>query len=279
MDNLTSKMCLFVKAFHHLYSKEKVFDDEYAYYLLGEDYNKIYRSLEDGKDFFLNGLKANIDDAVEEIINSKIGPSILIRSAYNKELLEKEIDKGLSQYIIFASGYDTYGIGNKSIKVYEIDYKSLLEDKEKRIEKAKLTSTSRHIKADLRDDWTKELERQGFNKGEVSFGSLLGISYYLTKNEFDSLLRKISSIMTKGSRIVFDYPSIDESEETKISKKLAEGALENMKATYSYKEITDILLKKDYIIDNCLDYKSAKRYSNHKINPPKGVIYISAIKI
>lgn len=41
--------------------------------------------------------------------------------------------------------------------------------------------------------------------------SLLGISYYLKEADFEQLIMNISEIMTEGSAICFDYPSVDES--------------------------------------------------------------------
>ena len=59
---------------------------------------------------------------------------------------------------------------------------------------------------------------------EKSYGSLLGISYYLEKDEWKKLIRLVAGIMPAGSAICFDFPSTDESKETKVNKTLASGA-------------------------------------------------------
>ena len=70
---------------------------------------------------------------------------------------------------------------------------------------------------------------------------LLGISYYLEKDEWKKLIRLVACIMPAGSAICFDFPSTDESKETKVNKTLASGAGEQMKALYSIAEIKELL--------------------------------------
>jgi len=48
---------------------------------------------------------------------------VLGRSAYCENALEKEKRLGCSQYVLFASGYDTFAIRNRddSLAMYELD--------------------------------------------------------------------------------------------------------------------------------------------------------------
>ena len=66
------------------------------------------------------------------------------------------------------------------------------------------------------------------------FCSMLGISYYLTKDQFYNMVNKISKLICKWSTIIFDYPIIEDSEKEEITRKLAKGANEEMKSKYSY---------------------------------------------
>ena len=70
---------------------------------------------------------------------------------------------------------------------------------------------------------------------------LLGVSYYLEKDEWKKLIRLVAGIMPAGSAICFDFPSTDESKETKVNKTLASGAGEQMKAQYSFVEMEVLL--------------------------------------
>ena len=59
----------------------------------------------------------------------------------------------------------------------------------------------------------------------------------LLGNEYE----QIAEHMAAGSMICFDYPSVDESKETRTNQTLASGAGEQMKALYSRKEMEALL--------------------------------------
>ena len=120
----------------------------------------------------------------------------------------------------------------------------------------------------------------GYDKDKKAFGSLLGISYYLKEADFEQLIMNISEIMTEGSAICFDYPSVDESAETRKTQMLASEVGEQMKALYSYKEIDMILDKYGFIIEEHLDesdmtYRYFREYNQanpmHQMSAPVGV--------
>ena len=68
-----------------------------------------------------------------------------------------------------------------------------------------------------KDNWINRLLESSYQENQLSVCSLLGLSYYLTHDQFKRLLKEISKDMIKGSRLVFDYPSYQESDEnTKI---------------------------------------------------------------
>lgn len=90
-----------------------------------------------------------------------------------------------------------------------------------------------------------------------------------------------------GSSVCFDFP-LDEDDEHNIKTgALAAGAGEEMKASYSYREIEKLLERHGFLIYEHLDSRSAEnrfceKYNQHcksyKIIPPKGVNYILAVK-
>lgn len=85
-----------------------------------------------------------------------------------------------------------------------------------------------------------------FNRNKISFCSILGLSYYLSKDNFENFIKLISGIIPKDSIIVFDYPGDEaETEKSKKQKVLAKGAGENMLAVYSYEEIKEMFIKYD----------------------------------
>ena len=118
------------------------------------------------------------------------------------------------------------------------------------------------------------------------FCSLLGISYYLTKNQFYNMINKISKLMCSGSTIIFDYPNVEDSEKEEITRKLAKGANEEMKSKYSYRELElkfqeyDLLIY-EHLEHTDIDEQYFKKYnsiSTSKIFAPRGVNYCLLVK-
>ena len=82
-------------------------------------------------------------------------------------------------------------------------------------------SAVEYIPCDLADaEWKTLLRGAGFRPGDKSFGSLLGLSYYLDSDSFRGLLRSISDLWSDGSAICFDYQTPDGSGETRRNEQL-----------------------------------------------------------
>lgn len=290
MDNTTAKVSCFARAYHFENNKTHIFADNMAKKILGEDYDQIAQSMSQGIGFFLPGFEGTKEEGLRLIVDKQLSPSVLGRSAYCEEKLWGMIKNGCSQYLIFASGYDTFSIRNTdgSVNVFELDLPDLLDDKKKRIDNAGLRSGSKFVPCDLADEsWVKKLLEKGFRSSEKSFGSLLGISYYLEKDEWKKLLELTAGIMPIGSAICFDFPLIDESRETKVNRSLAGGAGEQMKARYPSTEMEKLLSECGFIIEEQLvSEEMTKRYffeynkktPDHPMNAPSGVDYVFAIR-
>ena len=217
MENITAKVSCFARAYHYKNSTSPIFADTAAEALLGPDYDRIAESMTQGVGFFLPGFNGSPEEGLRLIVDRQLSPSVLGRSAYCERMLENETRLGCRQYVIFASGYDTFAIrnGNAALSVYELDLPEVLADKEQRIENAGLTSRAIYVPCDLSDSsWKDQLINSGYRHDQKSFGSLLGISYYLGKDEFRSLLATWGGMICEGSAICFDYQSREESPET-----------------------------------------------------------------
>ncbi len=193
--------------------------------------------------------------------------------------------------MIFASGYDTFAMRNtdESFSVYELDLPEMIADKTDRIERSQMSSKAIYVPCDLAEEtWKDRLTESGYCRKQKSFGSLLGISYYLSKQDFEKLLKNISDVMAEESIICFDYPLTDESDATKKNQMLASGAGEQMKALYSCSEIKALLQKCGFkLAEHLSDAEMTARYfaeynaSNptYPMQAPKGVAYAAARKI
>lgn len=91
----------------------------------------------EGIPFFLLGFAGTREEGLRLIADKQLSPSVLGRSAFCEKMLEKEKSLGCEQYVIFASGYDTYSLRNtdKALSVFELDLPEMLADKSERIKR------------------------------------------------------------------------------------------------------------------------------------------------
>lgn len=290
MDHMTAKVSCFARAYHYKNNNVRIFADNIAEKLLGDDYNQIAKSLSDGIDFFCPGFEGTREDGLRLILDRQLSPSVLGRSAFCEDKLTDAIVDGCKQYLVFAAGYDTYALRceDETITVFELDYPQMLNDKKERIGKAQLRTSAVCVPCDLADvTWKEKLLTAGYGKKQKAFGSLLGISYYLEKADFEELLCGVSEIMAIGSAICFDYPSVEESIETRKTQMLATAAGEQMKACYSYEEMDTLLQKYGFELIEHLDAEEMtdryfKEYNQanpkYKMQSPIGIGYVYAVK-
>ena len=93
--------------------------------------------------------------------------------------------------------------------------------------------------------------------------------------------------MPAGSAICFDFPSTDESKETKVNKTLASGAGEQMKAQYSPGEMEALLSECGFkVTEHFGAEEMTERYFSdynrntpeHSMTAPVGVDYVFAVR-
>ena len=286
---MTALVSCFARAYHNKNSNIKIYEDNLAEkILLKEEYDNISINMSNGIKFFNPKFTGNNKEALDWIVNNNLAPSILARSAFTAKSIQRDKRLGLKQYLIFASGYDTYGYTDKELQCYEIDRANVIEDKINRIKSANIDySNVKYIETDFAlKNWHNSLINSDINWNKKVFCSLLGISYYLTKNQFYNMVNKISKLICKGSTIVFDYPIIEDSEKEEITRKLAKGANEEMKSKYSYEELElkfqeyDLLIF-EHLNDEDINNQYFKEYnlkSKNKIIAPKGVNYCLVVK-
>ena len=78
-----------------------------------------------------------------------------------------------------------------------------------------------YISADfMKQQWQTALTQNiKFNKNQISFYSILGVTYYLSVQTFIDLISTLSTLLPIGSSVVFDYP-----DENSYSDKAGERA-------------------------------------------------------
>lgn len=252
--NMTAMVSCFARSYHTQNSIVKIYNDELAGKLLSkQEYDGIAANMAGGISFFNPDYSGN--NPLEWIVNNQLAPSVLARAAFNENHLNNEIRLGLCQYVIMAAGYDTSGYRvNDRIKVFELDMPEMIEDKIRRIEAAEIDSSSvSYIGCDFNGSWIEKLPDKGFDTGCKTYCSLMGISYYLSKETFGQTVRVLADHIPEGSCIVFDYPDIRKSRKKEINKALAKAADEAMQAEYSYDDIEAIAAEAGLLIYEHMD--------------------------
>lgn len=283
-QNMTALVSLFARAYHQKNKDIKIFDDLLSIKLITEkEYEMIGLNMSQGISFFNPTFKGSEEEALKWIVDHQLSPSVLVRSAFCKEAIEEMKEKGCQQYLDFASGYDSFAYYYQNqMHVFEIDKKEVIEDKRQRCKDVDIENIQ-FLSIDLsQENWINTLLQSDYQEDQLSISSMLGLSYYLTKDEFKKMLKQLSKYLLKGSRLVFDYPSIQESKETKINEMLAKEADESMKAKYSFAELKEILNQCHLTIIQHENHQTVTEkyisnynvyYKDDPIKAPEGVCY------
>lgn len=259
-SSLTSLISAFGRAYHSKYDTPKIFNDFIVNKLISEEeFSAIRKNLINGIHFFNRGIGQRFRDDPEEILKwitqVQISPIPLSRSAYCEKVLLNEVKLGVKQYVILGSGLDTFAFRypelKNSLKIFEIDHPDTQKLKMKKLEDAKLNIPNNVYFVPI-DFTTKflyqNLVKEGFDNKKTFF-SLLGVSYYLTKEENASLINHFFANVPSGSSIVFDYADENLFKQKGMSNrvenlvKFASASREPMRSSFTYNEIENILEK------------------------------------
>ena len=137
-----------------------------------------------------------------------------------------------------------------------MDHPSTQQFKKERIKEAEIEipNNLHFVSMDFTKRFSYEkLRNEGF-ENKKTFFSLLGVSYYLTKEELSSLIECLFEMVPEGSSIVFDYPNENLFTEKGLSNrvanmvKMAAVGGEPMKSCFSYTEMEALLEKAGLLI-------------------------------
>ncbi|MFH0345514.1 class I SAM-dependent methyltransferase [Bacillus vallismortis] len=257
-SSLTSLISAFARAYHSRYDTPLIFDDFIAKDLINEkEFSYISENMIQGITFFNKEIAERLQNDPEEILKwvtqVQLSPTPLARASYCEKVLHNELMLGAKQYVILGAGLDTFCFrhpeSENSLEVFEVDHSATQQFKKNKLKDAKLTIPE-HLHF-VPMDFTKTFSYQplideGFENTKTLF-SLLGVSYYLTREENASLISHLFSHVPSGSSIVFDYA--DEtlftakgtSNRVEHMVKMAAASGEPMKSCFTNQEIEHLL--------------------------------------
>ncbi|WP_318509090.1 class I SAM-dependent methyltransferase [Bacillus sp. T3] len=258
-SSLTSLISAFGRAYHCKYDTPKIFNDFITNDLMTEhEFSTISKNMIQGIQFFSKEIsqrfKDNSDEILKWITQVQLSPTPLARAAYCEKVLLNEIMLGVKQYVILGAGLDTFCFRHPelsdNIEIFEVDHPATQAFKKTRLKDANFQILD-HLHF-VSMDFTKEysvqnLVEEGFMPYKKTFFSLLGVSYYLTKEENASLIHSLFSNVPAGSSIVFDYADEKLFEEKGFSNRvqnmvqMAAATGEPMKSCFTYNEMEKML--------------------------------------
>ncbi|PEI45796.1 class I SAM-dependent methyltransferase [Bacillus toyonensis] len=263
--SVTSLVSAFGRAYHSEFDSPKIFDDYVAKdFLSQKERNNIEMNMVQGIHFFNKDIAEQFEDNPKEILKwitqVQLSPTPLARAAYCEKVLLHEITLGAKQYVILGAGLDTFSFRHRElenkIEIFEVDHPSTQAFKKIRVKEAEfeIPNNLHFVSMDFTKGFSYEqLRNEGF-ENKKTFFSLLGVTYYLTKEELSSLIECLFDLVPAGSSIVFDYPDenlfIEKGLSNRVENmvKMAAVGGEPMKSCFSYTEIEAMLEKSGLLI-------------------------------
>jgi methyltransferase (TIGR00027 family) len=136
---------------------------------------------------------------------------VAARSRYAEDELALGVRRGIRQYVILGAGLDTFAYRNPHpedvLHVFEVDHPATQTWKRARLDEIGIAPPV-HLTFAPVDFETQTLEEglraAGYDPGESTFFSWLGVTEYLTSDAVTATLRFIATA-SAGSGVVFDY--------------------------------------------------------------------------
>ncbi|SNZ14669.1 methyltransferase, TIGR00027 family [Terribacillus aidingensis] len=299
-SSFTSLVASFSRAYHSQYDQPKIFNDFIAKELITpSEYKAIKTNMIQGVQFFnkeiAEKLKNDEDEILKWIIQTQLSPTPLARAAYCEQILLHELNLGVKQYVILGAGLDTFSFRHpelqKVLDIFEIDHPATQAFKRRRL-------TEVHLKLPpnlyfFPMDFTQLpsgslLAKTGINRYEKTLFSLLGVTYYLTKEEIGNLISHLFAYAPAGSSIIFDYADENLFSEKGYSNRvknmvnMAAASGEPMRSCFSYHELEQMLEKSnlliyEYLSPACIHKRFFENRSDY-LSAFETIHYVHAVK-
>ena len=257
-SSITSLISAFARAYHVEHDEPLIFNDVVARKLItAQEFADIGANMVQGIQFFHPDADRQFGGDPEQILKwitqVQLSPITLARSAYSEQVILQEAVLGVKQVIILGAGMDTFAIRHPELEhtldIIEVDLPPAQKLKKECLQQAELVIprnlyfvpmdfTYEVIHTDLRSEAWKNVK---------TLFTLLGVSYYLSKDDLFRLIHNAFSDLPAGSSIVFDYADEYLYEEkgyynrVENMVKMAAMGGEPMKSCFTYAELEHLL--------------------------------------
>jgi len=216
----TALISAFGRAYHATHAEQKIFDDYLADQLFTDEQRALFtENLARAFAFFDPEGAARVttqEDALAGFMRNQSLSITLSRARYVEEILDNEIKKGVTQYVILGAGLDTFAFRRSDLmarlELFEVDYPATQNYKRARIQELGWQAPPQlhWVPLDFaQGNLMGALKAAGYDAGALTLFSWLGVTYYLTRDVIDATLRDIAAHARPGSIIIFDYLDTD----------------------------------------------------------------------
>ncbi len=213
--SLTAVATAFMRAYHAANHSPKIFDDFIAKELFTAEEDRLMRKgLAQCLPIFEPQCAAEgLDEetALDRVMRHQMS-TVLCRSRYAEDCLEEAVAAGTEQYVILGAGMETYALRRPDmaarLTIFEVDHPATQTAKRNRFAQLgwAIPDHLRFVPFDFTEQPLAEaLAQAAYVPHRASFFSLLGVSYYLSRENLFGTLRTVAENATPGSAIVFDY--------------------------------------------------------------------------
>ncbi|HEX7647211.1 MAG TPA: class I SAM-dependent methyltransferase [Noviherbaspirillum sp.] len=199
LPSKTALRVAMLRAAHQVLDDPVVFDDPFAFRILGPNAAIVEQDAFQFNDPFSRGLRA----------------ALVARSRFAEEKLAQAVAAGVKQFVVLGAGLDTFALRNpfkqEGLRVFEVDHPSTQQWKRGLMAEAGIDVPPSLTFAAV--DFEKQtlaegLRQAGFDASQPAFFSWLGVVVYLTQEAVFDTLRFVTSL-PEGSSIAFDYALAD----------------------------------------------------------------------
>jgi methyltransferase (TIGR00027 family) len=187
----------------------KIFEDTFALRLCGCENEAALRVQ---LDQVAAEIAVRTSPDIAQIALRHLRASVIVRSRYVEDELDRAIKRGVSQYVILGAGLDSFAYRRsdvaKVLRIFEVDHPATQAWKRARLQDLGVTSPDNlaFVPVDFeKQSLVERLQKSGYRSDAPAVFSWLGVVVYLTSDAIFGTLRTIASL-APATEIVFEYP-------------------------------------------------------------------------